>query len=221
MITDTKVLSSEQWQGFTRWAPPHVGAPLPAEPKASDAPALPTVRDLEALEQQARDEGYAAGLAEGRAAADETLRAQLARFETLIDAAARPLQAFDEATEQELARLAMIAARRVIARELSLTPALIVQAVRQAALALPTATRALRVRLHPDDLSLLRELDASEAHWQLLADPELARGDCILESERSRLDARVETRLAAIVDAVLGADLLGADDIDVDSESAA
>jgi flagellar assembly protein FliH len=219
MITDGKVLSREQLQGFTRWAPPQVGTPLPPEPKVNDAPALPTVRDLEALEQQARDEGYAAGLAEGRAAADEALRTQLARFESLIAAAARPLQAFDEATEQELARLAMVTARRVIARELSLTPALIVQAVRQAALALPTATRALRVRLHPDDLNLLRELDASEAHWQLLADPELARGDCILESERSRLDARVETRLSAIVDAVLGADLPGDDEIDVDGES--
>ncbi|WP_266159755.1 FliH/SctL family protein [Dyella silvatica] len=221
MITDGKVLSREQLQGFTRWAPPQVGTALPPEPKVSDAPAQPTVRDLEALEQQARDEGYAAGLAEGRTAADESLRAQMARFETLLDAAARPLQAFDDATEQELARLAMVTARRVIARELSLTPALIVQAVRQAALALPTATRALRVRLHPDDLNLLRELDASEAHWQLLADPELARGDCVLESERSRLDARVETRLSAIVDAVLGADLPGVDEIDGANEDAA
>ena len=36
------------------------------------------------------------------------------------------------------------------------------------------------------------------------SDPALARGDCRLESEHSRLDARVETRLAAIIDALLG-----------------
>ncbi|MFC5740488.1 FliH/SctL family protein [Dyella tabacisoli] len=218
MSIDTKILTRDQWQGFTRWAPPHIGTHSPTEPKATDTPSPPTVRDLEALEQQARDEGYAAGLAEGRVAAAEALSKQLAHFEALIDAVARPLQAFDEATEQEMARLAMVTARRVIARELSLTPELIVQAVRQAALALPSATRALRVRLHPDDLALLRQLDASETHWHLQADPALARGDCILESERSRLDARVETRLAAIVDAVLGIDVMGTDLIE---ESAA
>jgi flagellar assembly protein FliH len=83
-------------------------------------------------------------------------------------------------------------------------PERIAQAVRQAVAALPAATRELRVRLHPDDLALLRELDAAEPHWQLQADPSLERGDCVLESERSRLDARVETRLAAMIDAVLG-----------------
>ena len=66
--------------------------------------------------------------------------------------------------------------------------------------------RVLEVRVHPDDLALLREHAVAEEHWQLLPDPALARGDCLLESERSRLDARVDTRLAAVVDAVLGMD---------------
>jgi flagellar assembly protein FliH len=96
---------------------------------------------------------------------------------------------------------------------LKAAPELVVHAIRQAAAALPSATRELRVRLHPADLALMRELEAAETHWQLVADPALARGDCRLESEKSRLDARVETRLAALVDAVLG------DDVDVDGEA--
>lgn len=103
-------------------------------------------------------------------------------------------------------------ARRVVARELQLDPALIVQAVREAAAALPSATRELRIAVHPDDLELLRELDASETHWRFGADPALSRGDCMLESARSRLDARVETRLAAVIDAVLGSDIDDGDD---------
>jgi flagellar assembly protein FliH len=97
----------------------------------------------------------------------------------------------------------------VITRELHLSPELIARAVREAAAALPAATRELRVHVHPADLALLHELGAAESHWQLLADPSLARGDCQLESERSRLDARVETRLAAVIDAVLGDDTDG------------
>src|SRR3546814_1498941 len=54
------------------------------------------------------------------------------------------------------------------------------------------SARELRVHVHPDDLALLRDLGAVESHWQLLADPALARGDCRLESERSRLDKSEE-----------------------------
>jgi flagellar assembly protein FliH len=190
---------------FKRWELPHVGTQL-AAPRAANMPTQPTVRELAELERQAREEGYAAGRAEGLAAAQQELKKRMAELDGLYDAAARPLQVLDEQTGQELARLATIVARRVIARELQLSPDLIIQAVRQAASAMPAATRELRVRLHPDDLVLLRDAGAVDSHWQLLADPALSRGDCQLESERSRLDARTETRLAAMIDAVLGDD---------------
>lgn len=191
--------------GIQRWELPQVGILQPALRAATAAP-QPTVRELEAIERQAREEGYAAGRAEGLLAAQQQLREQMARLDALYHAAAFPLQALDQQTEQELARLAMLVARRVIVHELQVSPGLILQAVRQAAAALPAATRELRVHLHPDDLALLREAGAAESHWQLLADPLLARGDCQLESERSRLDARVDTRLAAVIDGVLGED---------------
>jgi flagellar assembly protein FliH len=193
-------------QNFQRWELPNVGT-QPTAAKAANTSPQPTVHELAALEQQARDEGYAAGHAEGNAAAQQQLRQRMAQLDALYEAAARPLQILDEQTGQELVRLATIVAGRVIASELQLAPELIARAVRQAASALPAATRELRVHLHPGDLALLQELGAAESHWQLLADPALARGDCQLESARSRLDARVETRLAAIIDAVLGGDV--------------
>jgi flagellar assembly protein FliH len=192
-------------QDFQRWELPNVGT-QPTTSKAANTASQPTVHELAALEQQAREEGYAAGLAEGRAAAQLQLLQRMAQLDALYEAAARPLQVLDEQTGQELTRLATIVASRVIVSELRLAPELIARAVRQAASALPAATRELRVHVHPDDLALLQELGAAESHWQLLADPALARGDCQLESARSRLDARVETRLAAIIDAVLGDD---------------
>jgi flagellar assembly protein FliH len=191
--------------GVQRWELPNVGCLQPAS-RAANAIPQPTVRELEALERQAREEGYAAGRAEGLAAARQQLDERLARLDALYEAAALPLQALDEQTERELARLAMVAARRVIVHELQLSPGSIAQAVRQAAKAMPAATRQLRVHVHPDDLLLLRELGTAETHWQLRADPALARGDCQLDSEHSRLDARLETRLAAVIDGVLGDD---------------
>ncbi|MGO4702148.1 FliH/SctL family protein [Dyella sp. 2RAB6] len=207
-------LSREQLKEFRRWELPEVGAPKASDAAAQAQAAPPTVADLEGLEREARDAGYAAGLAEGRAAAEAERREQLARFDGILHAAARPLAALDDATEQELARLALVIARRVVAHELTTAPALIARTVREAAQALPAATRALRVYLHPEDLALLREMDAAEPHWQLLPDPAMQRGDCLLESESSRLDARVETRLAAIADAIFGDESI--DDADLD-----
>jgi flagellar assembly protein FliH len=63
------------------------------------------------------------------------------------------------------------------------------------------------VWVNPHDMDLLRELAVEEPHWRFGADPKLQRGDCVLDSTRSRLDARVSTRLAAVIDAVLGDDL--------------
>nr|WP_199040801.1 flagellar assembly protein FliH [Dyella sp. ASV24] len=209
------VMNRDDWKAFERWLPPEVGEPAAPEPVPVEAVQQPTVRDLEALEEQAREEGYAAGHAQGMAEASDVLQERMQRLDALLESAARPLRSMDELVELELARLAMTVARQVVAHELRTAPDLVVEAVRQAALALPSASGNLRVRLHPDDLALLRSLDMVESHWQLLPDNSLQPGDCLLESERSRLDARVETRLAAVVDAVLGAE---AEETDEDAD---
>ena len=199
------VLARETIAGFNRWEPPSVGDAKPATEPAQ--PPGPTIYELEEIERQAREEGYAAGLAEGRAAAKKELDERVARLDAICTAAARPLGEFDDAVERELALLATVIAQRVVARELQLDPSLIDRAVREAAAALPSATRDLRVWVHPADMDLLRELAAAEPHWRFGANPSLQRGDCVLESASSRLDARVSTRLAAVVDAVIGDDL--------------
>ena len=92
---------------FQRWELPKFAVqPLGAAEAASPSPPQPTVRELEALEQQAREEGYAAGHAEGRAAADVQLKQQMSQLVALYDAAAKPLAALDEQTGKELVRLA-------------------------------------------------------------------------------------------------------------------
>ncbi|GFZ86233.1 FliH/SctL family protein [Dyella caseinilytica] len=202
------ILSRENIDIFDRWEPPAVGnVESSAPPEEPAAPPGPTIFELEEIQSQAREEGYAAGLAEGRAAAKKELEERLVRLDAICSAAARPLSQLDDATERELALLATVMARRVVGRELQLDPSLIELAVREAAAALPSATRELRVWVNPNDLDLLRELGAAEPHWRFGANPALSRGDCVLESERSRLDARVSTRLASVVDAVIGEDL--------------
>lgn len=206
------VLGREQAAEARRWEQPVLGVPA----SAATAAAPRTVRQLEALEQQAREEGHAQGLAEGRAAAALELAQRVREVESLLDALARPLDGLDDAVELELAQLAIAIARQLVRRELRTQPDEVISVVREGLAALPAASRHVRVQLHPADAQLVRQALArgeGEHAWEIREDPLLTRGGCEIVSEHSRLDARVEARLGAVIAAVLG----GARNVDADS----
>lgn len=202
----TSILSRERVERFERWELPVVGAPEapPADEVVDEGPQRPTVAEIEAIERQAREEGFNAGLAEGRAMAKRELTAQVARIEALIEAMQRPFAELDHEVAADLAALATVIAERVLGYEIATRPETIVEVVRQAVDALPAATRHLKIHLHPADAAVVREHRSTLDHeGTVVDDPALDRGDVRLESEHSRLDARVRTRLAAVVDSVL------------------
>jgi flagellar assembly protein FliH len=202
------ILTRERIDSYERWELPSVDGARASvvEVEVDDSAArLPTVAELEAIEREAREEGFKAGLAEGRAMAKRELVAQTARLEKLYTAVEQPLADFDASVASELAQLATLIAERVLGFEISTRPERMLDVVRQAVEALPANARHLRVFLHPDDAALVRDHQSGGEHtWQVLDDIDLLRGDCRLESENSRLDASVRARLAVVVDAVLG-----------------
>lgn len=108
------------------------------------------------------------------------------------------------ALQPQLVELGLVLARRILDDELRLAPE------RIAALAAPLLARVRRARqvilhVHPDDreqlVALLPALKASAelaGALQIEADPELARGDCVVVSDAGALDARIETQLRAL-----------------------
>lgn len=202
----TSILSRERVDQYERWELPIVGAPEPREPAEpeDEGPHRPTVAEIEAIERQAREEGFNAGLNEGRAMARRELEAQVARLQALFAAVERPFADLDGDVAGDLAMLATVIAERVLGYEIATRPEKIVEVVRQAVEVLPAASRQLKIHLHPADAAIVREHRSSVDHeGTVVDDAALARGDVRLESEHSRLDARVRTRLAAVIDGVL------------------
>lgn len=202
----TSILSRERVDQYERWELPIVGAPEPREAleKEDDGPHRPTVAEIEAIERQAREEGFNAGLAEGRAMARRELEAQVARLQALFAAVERPFADLDGDVAGDLALLATVIAERVLGYEIATRPEKIIDVVRQAVDVLPVASRQLKIHLHPADAAIVREHRSSADHeGAVVDDAALERGDVRLESEHSRLDARVRTRLAAVIDSVL------------------
>lgn len=196
-----RVLHSEAAAGCEPWRLPEVGGRQG-----------PTARQLEALQKAAWEEGYAAGRREGLERGAAEVRARVASLEWVLDALAAPLQAVDEAVEQELVALAVAVARQIIRRELRTDPGEVVAAVREALAALPSAARDVRIVLHPEDAAIVREalsLPEGERRWRLEEDPSLTRGGCRVLSETSLVDATLERRLGAVIARVLGGEREG------------
>ena len=97
--------------------------------------------------------------------------------------------------------LAFAIARRVLRREISVDP-WAAQAIASACLREAGGAAVQRIRVHPDDVAAVREgigqgQPGGEA-IEVLGDASIARGGAVLETERGRLDGRIETQLEEI-----------------------
>ena len=173
-----------------------------------------TVSQLEQIERAAFEEAYAKGHAAGLAAAQaeeqmklDQLTQKLARVDGMLNTLACPLAEMDAEVERELLALASTLAKHLVRRELKTDPGQIVGVIRETVALLPVATRDVRVHLHPEDAALVREKLAApqaERAWTIVEDPVLTRGGCRVTTDTAQIDARVESRLGAVMSAMLG-----------------
>jgi len=167
----------------------------------------PTVSGLADLQAEAHAEAFAQGLAEGREAGRGEVRAQVEKLAGMFYDLAKPFELLNAEVESELLTLAMALARQIVRRELKTDPTQIIGIIRDAIAALPVAAREVRVHLHPEDAAVVRQNLApteSERAWTMIEDPVMARGGCQITTTTSRIDARLETRLAAILSELMG-----------------
>lgn len=153
--------------------------------------------------EQGLQDGTAQGLAEGKkqafAEAQDEIETKLSQLSQLITQLQQPLAGLNKQVEQALTDLALAMAKAVIGVEVTTNPAIVLQALQEATSALPLNTEYMLIKLHPDDLALVREHynDAAlqERNWQLRAEPLVERGGCLVESEKSSVDRSLTQRL--------------------------
>jgi len=183
------------------WSAPDIdGNPVPQRK-------MPTVGGLADLQAEAHKEAFEQGLQEGREAGRAEIRALVDRLAGMFHDLAKPFEVLDAEVERELLTLAMALARQIVRRELKADPTQIIGIIRDAIAALPVATRDIRVHLHPEDAAVVKRHLApteNERAWAIVEDPVMARGGCRITSATSRIDARLETRLGAILSELLG-----------------
>jgi flagellar assembly protein FliH len=167
-----------------------------------------TLEELEAIRQEAYNEGFATGEREGfhstqlkvRQEAEAALNAKLASLEQLMEHLFEPIAEQDTQIEKTLIHLVAHMTRQVIGRELRSDSSQITQVLREALKLLPMGADNIRIHLNPQDFELAKALrERHEESWKLLEDEALLPGGCRIETAHSRIDASMETRIEKAV----------------------
>jgi flagellar assembly protein FliH len=193
-----------------RWRLPEVEGPIVGRPREERTRTAAAEESLRLALEGAQARGYEAGMSRARtemstrlAALDERIKSLDAALRALV----RPLEQLDTDIEGELAQLALAIGKQLARRELRIDPAQVIAILRESLALLPAAAREVRVHLHPQDAATVRErltTPAGDRAWTLVEDPTLSRGGCVVDSQASRIDARLEARIAAVAASVLG-----------------
>lgn len=153
--------------------------------------------------QQGLEDGTTQGLAEGKklglSQAQQEIDDKLNQLTSLMTQLQQPLSGLDQQVLAGITELALAMAKAVIAVEVRTNPQVILQAVQDATSALPLQTEQIRIKLHPDDLAIVQhyfsEEEIQQRQWQLRAEPTMARGGCLVESEKSSVDRSLTQRI--------------------------
>jgi flagellar assembly protein FliH len=175
------------------------------DPKPEQILGVPTANEIERWRKDAQDEGYQEGL---KLASAESIKIQN-RLLKLINFLEHPFKLLNEEVEQQLSQVAVSLAQQLVKRELKTEPGEIIGLIRDLVGLLPGNTRSIRIFLHPDDASLVRnalsiEVDNEEQSWKLIEDAMITPGGCKIKSGSSNINATLENRLAALAASVLG-----------------
>jgi flagellar assembly protein FliH len=145
--------------------------------------------------QEGHERGYADGLEAGRMAAATETHEQAAGLARAIKNFDTALAEVEQHVADEILALALEVARQITRQVIAVQPQVILGVIHTALADLPFQ-HAL-IHLHPEDAALVHTLAGDQlahAGHRLHEDPLLTRGDVIIETGHTQLDARLATR---------------------------
>lgn len=161
-----------------------------------------------AIEAAARDAGSQAGRAEGLAAAGEELVDIKREYQESILKLDRLRHEMVGQCEQEIIRLVLEVAKKVVQREVSVDHEIVLTLIRVALGRISDNTPAT-IRVHHDDYQFLESrrnefLSGENGIVHLVEDRSISRGGCVIETDFGQIDARIEQQFKEIERGFLG-----------------
>ena len=194
----SSVLSSVDQIAFQPWEMTSFDTHVhPAKNPGQTAVVLPTIEQITAIQDQARQEGFLAGQAEGLAAGREEAAREAARLCSLAETFSVEVGKADETISQQVLDLSIDLARALLKSALAIRPELVIPIVKEAVRYLPALHQPALLFLNPADAALVKDRigdELAKMGWQLADDVQLEPGGCRVETASNQIDASLPTR---------------------------
>jgi flagellar assembly protein FliH len=156
------------------------------------------------LEREAYEKGFAQGQNDGLDLEKSKLEEMGKQYEALLlELRDLKLQIFHE-SEGEMLRLIELMLRKIIGEEIKTNNAVIKHCITSAAKFL-TDKRKVRIIINPDDMEEVKKMLpdlarlAKGGNFQLMEDPSIGKGGCILETGFGRVNATIEDQMDEVL----------------------
>lgn len=157
--------------------------------------------EAKARDAQARDRGLQEGEARARSEFEKQLGVLYENVAQALREFAREREAYYQRVEEEVVRLALAIARKILHREAQLDPLLLAGVVR-VALEKVSAGTTVRLRVHPDQVYAWHDFFSNQPDLgpapELLGDASLGFGRCVLETALGSTDLTLDSQLGEI-----------------------
>jgi flagellar assembly protein FliH len=170
------------------------------EPKPAGPPPV-SEEQIRAREARARKEGRDEGLAHSQTEFEKKLAAERQNVSQAVRDFYRERETYFQRVEGEVVKLALAIARKILHREAQLDPLLLAGVVRVGLDNVAAGTH-VRLKVHPEQIKVWRQFFSQHhdlpSSPELVGDPGLGLGHCILETELGTTDLTLETQLKEI-----------------------
>lgn len=163
-------------------------------------------RNIKEIETQAYIRGFNKGEKDGYASVNARIEKKLKEFAGALNDVSRLRKQILADTEAEIVELALAIAGKIVCCEINTNPGLIVGVLTEA-LQKVESHQNLSVRLNPKDLKFIRNsglqladyIDSTE-EINIVEDPGVSRGGCLVQTDSGEIDARIEKQIDVIAE---------------------
>ncbi|HWP98582.1 MAG TPA: FliH/SctL family protein [Syntrophomonadaceae bacterium] len=167
-------------------------------------------QEAETIREEARRSGYELGLRTAQEESEADRQMAMEQCQEMLQEARRSKIKIMESSTADIVRLAMAVAKKIVAAEIRSNPKIITNVIREAIGFLDQPGK-IYVYVNPQEMEqvlsdisedTLAQVGSREFSNELVADPRIEPGGCLIESDIGTVDARLETRVSKVENAI-------------------
>jgi len=205
----SNTLPKEKQSAYQRWEMASFGDDRPSQNISSTASIAKLSEQISSARELARQEGYAAGLIDGRNKGLEEGRSQAAKEVMQIQSIAKSFQEeiaqANELIAQDMLDMSLDLAKAMLKSALAIRPDLILPIISEAVHYLPSVQQPALLSVNPADAVIVKQYMGealSKSGWRIVEDKYIERGGCRVETASNQIDATTSTRWQRLTSAL-------------------